>query len=502
MSSATVIEVELLSGRYHAHVWGESQFGMAGPEWPPSPWRLLRALAAAWFGARPAPSAEQDRDELLEALGCSGPPELWLPKTSLHELRYYQPVWREASYRPVLHHDHFSVPEGGRFWFKFDVPLSTKQQRLLADLLARIHYFGRSESRARLRVANVELPPQKSYRVVPVCLREASQRDEHYISCRVLCTTGDFRASDLWRVRAGDSGAPGAPPHLVDRLIGKRMPLPSGTRWVDYAVPSESLASDIRPARVPAAQHSSTVGVTEIRFRLSRRIPIPVSLLVALSRAFRDAVVHQYERIVPGHHSRILTGREPDGTVSRGHQHVYYLPRVKASSGTIDKLAVVIPSGQVTREELDAIVSVGRITLLGESEYPVIAIVEDLVKSRANQEPARRWRSVTPFLLPVRYRWNQRFASLEEQMGWWIERLCGGRLLEVARMTGRSGSGWVLPLWAHDYSKGRPGVGRSWRLTRRLGFWLEVTFAQPVALTLPIGADAHFGAGQFTPIGN
>lgn len=64
-----VIEVNLLSGRYHAHVWGEAQFGMAGPEWPPAPWRLLRAIAASWFQSDPRPFSESERNAILETLG-------------------------------------------------------------------------------------------------------------------------------------------------------------------------------------------------------------------------------------------------------------------------------------------------------------------------------------------------------------------------------------------------------------------------------------------------
>lgn len=502
MSFSTTIEVQLLSGRYHAHVWGESQFGMAGPEWPPSPWRLLRALAAAWFAARPDGPSAQDRDELLETLGRSGPPELWLPKTSFHELPYYQPIWEMERgfprYERRLHYDHFAVPEGGRFWFRFNTPLSERQQRLLTYLFTRIRYFGRSESRAYLRTADIEAPPEGIYRVFP---RDAAKPNEDYVCRRVLCTTPDFKASDLWQVRGDNLGSSGAPPHLVDSLIERRMPLPCGTRSVEYAVPNDSLVSEIRPRRARAAEPRSTVEIAEIRFRLGRRIPIPVSLLVALSRAFRDAAVRQYERIAPNRHSRILTGREPDGTVARGHQHAYYLPQVKTDSGTIEHFAVVVPSGRMTREELEALLSVRRIPL-GESDYPVTPVVEELVKTRSDQERVRRWRSVTPFLLPVRHGWEGRLTTLDERLGWWIERLCGVRLLELSRMVGHSGSGWVVPVLAHDYLKRRSRVGRSWRLTRRPGFWLEVTFAEPVALRVPIGADAHFGAGQFVPVGN
>ena len=40
------------AGRYHATPWGR-HVNEGVPEWPPSPWRLLRALVAVWKRACP-----------------------------------------------------------------------------------------------------------------------------------------------------------------------------------------------------------------------------------------------------------------------------------------------------------------------------------------------------------------------------------------------------------------------------------------------------------------
>ncbi len=44
-------------GRYYAHPWGQNPARLTEAEWPPSPWRLLRAIAAAWFQANPGREA-------------------------------------------------------------------------------------------------------------------------------------------------------------------------------------------------------------------------------------------------------------------------------------------------------------------------------------------------------------------------------------------------------------------------------------------------------------
>lgn len=489
MTGATVIEVELLSGRYHAHVWGEAQFGMAGPEWPPSPWRLLRALASSWFCARPHPSSEDLRDRLLEALGRSGAPEIWLPRSSVRELRYYQPVRLGASDR-VLHHDHFAVAEGGRFWFRFDVRLQSDQRKLLDDLLKRLRYLGRSESRARLCLVELDEPPKDVWRVAP---RGDAHQTSATVYRRVLCTTPEFRASDLWSLRGGEeSGENGYPPHLVDALLEKEMPLPCGARWVEYAVPAEVLVQEIRP-RVSAPPAATDVDVAEIRYRLNRRIPIPVRYVVALARAFRDAAVEEH-RVRNGQTSRMLSGRDPDGAVARGHQHAYYLPRLRPGTVTLNKLVVRVPGGRLTRLELDVLLSVGPIRAGGPG-YPILVVPEAVLAATGPATPAPRWRSATPFLPPLRHRRGRDETCVEQQVVMCVEQACGRRPARVALVPGPGGLGSVSSLLAHEYGT----TGRGWTLTRRLGFWLDLMFDEPVVLDRPLGADAHFGAGQFEP---
>lgn len=489
MTGATVIEVELLSGRYHAHVWGEAQFGMAGPEWPPSPWRLLRALASSWFCARPHPSSEDLRDRLLEALGRSGAPEIWLPRSSVHELRYYQPVRLGASDR-VLHHDHFAVAEDGRFWFRFDVRLESDQRRLLDDLLRRLRYFGRSESRAKLRLVERDEPPKDVWRVAP---RGGAHQTSPTVYRRVLCTTPEFRASDLWSLRRGEeTGEDGYPPHLVDALLKRKMPLPCGAKWVEYAVPAEVLVQEIRP-RLSARPAATDVDVAEIRYRLNRRIPIPLRCLVAVARAFRDAAVESH-RARSGQTSRILSGREPDGTVARGHQHAYYLPRLRPGAVTVDELVVRVPGGRLTRKEFDALLGVECIRAGGPG-YPITVVPEEIVPVARPAIPAQRWRSATPFLSPLRHRRGRDETCVEQQVVGCVEQACSRRPAHVALLPGPGRLGNVSSLLAHEYGT----RGRRWALTKRLGFWLDLTFDEPVVLDRPLGADAHFGAGQFEP---
>src|SRR5512135_1731571 len=74
-------------GRYHANPWDRA-VNEGATEWPPSPWRLLRALVATWhtrWPDLPAPVL----DGLLDSL--TDPPSYRTPATLPGHTRHYLP---------------------------------------------------------------------------------------------------------------------------------------------------------------------------------------------------------------------------------------------------------------------------------------------------------------------------------------------------------------------------------------------------------------------------
>jgi CRISPR-associated protein Csb2 len=491
-----IIKVELLAGRFHAHVWGEAQFAMAGPEWPASPWRLLRALASAWFAAPPADFTPEERDGLIEALGRSPAPEMWLPKTAFREVRYYQPL-KLGREKPALHHDFFAVPAGGLFYFVFEVSLSAQHQKLLDILLGRLRYFGRAESRATVRRVEVSDPPCGLVRVLPRNRAVGGSWSPRTVLC--ASTDRGFQASDLWTSR-GDAASEGcAPVHLVDALLSDRKPLPDGALRVEYAQPDGSIVHEILAARARRTPIPEITDVKSVRFRLCRRVPIPISEVVAVARAYREEAVRIFKAGNPGMHSRTLSGREEDGSVSKGN-HAFYLPQPAAGGLEIATCVVMLPDGlSLTRSELDALLAVERIRLRWNDRYPITVVPET-----ANCEgpvPSQRWKSLTPFLPPHHHREARAETSPDQQLASCIEASCGALPVHIVATSGPKGLGTRTQVRAHEYGLAVPGSPsvRSWRLTRRFAQWFSVEFTTPVVLAHAVGKDAHFGLGQFAP---
>ncbi|MCL6446023.1 MAG: type I-U CRISPR-associated protein Cas5/Cas6, partial [Alicyclobacillus sp.] len=67
------LEFRFTAGTYHATPW-QRHVNEADVEWPPSPWRVLRALIATWYRkAGYSRYPESVLRELIEAL-CAEPP--------------------------------------------------------------------------------------------------------------------------------------------------------------------------------------------------------------------------------------------------------------------------------------------------------------------------------------------------------------------------------------------------------------------------------------------
>jgi CRISPR-associated protein Csb2 len=327
-------------------------------------------------------------------------------------------------------------------------------------------------------------PPDGVDIVRPRCSGPLSKGDD-FVYRRVLCPAPGFQASDLWQVRGGS-----ATDHLVDALIERKMPLPHGAQWVEYALPARLLVHEVYVPRKSALPTLATVPVAEVRFRLNCRIPIPATLLVAVARAFRDEAVRTYRSLTSGQPSRALTGREADGSVAKGHRHLFYLPRLRENTLWVEHLHVVVPEGHLRPDELEALLRVQRIRP-ARLPYPVTVVLEELIETRAPAPKSCQWISVTPFLMPLRHRRPRQIKTYEEEAAEWMKRLLGVYPQAVRLIPGPGGSGTALPLLAHRYDHG------SWTFTRRLGRWLLVTFPHPISIDSPIGGDAHFGAGQF-----
>lgn len=159
------LSIRFLTGRAHLHPW-QAHHSDGRVDWPPAPWRLLRALVAAsgsGLTTLPEPLSpmmedtpdDDDSGVPLSRLGAllaslAAPPEIWLPRTSGGHTRQFLPIHEGGTVKnsgsavfdtfAVVSKDtplHFHWPA---------ITLSETQASDLARILRRLTYFGRAES--------------------------------------------------------------------------------------------------------------------------------------------------------------------------------------------------------------------------------------------------------------------------------------------------------------------------------------------------------------------
>ena len=152
------IALSFPSGRFHATAWGR-HVNEAAPDWPPAPWRLLRALVAVW--KRTLASDPLVNQYLPSALAkLTDPPLYKLPPATLAHTRHYLTQKVKGDAKNVVFDGFVAVSpaaEVGVRWPK--AQLSPNEQEALERVLARLNYLGRAEAWCAARLCDWDALP-------------------------------------------------------------------------------------------------------------------------------------------------------------------------------------------------------------------------------------------------------------------------------------------------------------------------------------------------------
>ena len=144
--------------------------------------------------------------------------------------------------------------------------------------------------------------------------------------------------------------------------------------------------------------------------------------------------------------------------------------------------------------------AVERVSIHRNDRYPITVVPEHI--DGDGLVASRRWKSLTPFLPPLRHRLGRTDTLPEQQIAAFISELCGLTAMRVTAVPGPGGAGTRTPVRAHEYGAATDGSrsSRTWRFTNRLGHWFTIEFETPTIVGTALGADAHFGLGQFLAV--
>lgn len=475
------IGMRLVGGKYHATPWG--RFHNEGVvEWPPSPYRLLRALVSSWKTALPD-ADEGDVIGLLRRL-ASQAPSFYLPPASIGHTRHYMPPYSGNTSLIVDAFVLVSRTDAVRIIWS-DLDLDRGEALLLARLLRGLHYFGRSESWCE---AFVEDPADQG----------AGANCTPY-EAGAAPRVGDAELV-LVMVPAPDIGLEG----LVETTssLRKRGCLyPECSRRLQYL--REGLRSS--PAPAPAPPRASECAAEAVRYAVVDRARPVATHSLRVAEAMRTAAVGAFKAANEGAASLLLSGKDAAGAALRGHVHASYLPTDEDGDGFIDHVTVVAGGIGAGRGDLDALLRVKTLRLPSLNMDVRLAFeghgrIADFPRVPMFMS-SKRWRTASPLVLSrhMKVKRTGDTAVVTDSAGAQVRGELAGRYginkvsIEYTNPRERMPGTRFRPFEFKRFRRNvRPGVGA-------YGLFLE--FDRPVRGPLCLGYASHFGLGLFVPDG-
>ncbi len=528
--------------RYHATPWG-THVNEGQVEWPPSPWRICRALLATgmsklgWSAHDLPPLAT----ELLNTLASVPPTYQLPPPLTVAHSRHYMPT----DSKPTQVLDGFARVGDATLKISWRVELSPAAFMLFAELAEHLSYLGRAESWVTATLTPSPLAAESTN-----CQPSEGPElgvDAEPITLLAPMTTTDFSTwlqgqveseqSETWATegRKGRKGHNPAPPpllpiDLIDCMLRSTADLraqgwscPPGSRKLLYTRPQGSLLS---------AQPST-------RRKKATREPVECALIALTSSAIHGEVLpglrlalSQMEMI---HRALIsllqnrqgcpeLTGRNADRTpLQDGHRHAHYLPlclgdrrsdALRNSDAPIDHVLIYAPCGL----EDDAQRAIERLRWVRSSlvsEYQreqrpdrrdrhrltttLVAAGElgTIREAIREQSPidlfgeSATWESYTPFIAP-------RFVKTKHPIDKQIEAELASRglpcptAIEILPREAASNSGFLSFTRRRHRNRPQPPSQQPWSL--------RLTFDTPIRRQLlALGYGSHLGLGLLRP---
>lgn len=246
--TGVVIAARFPFGRYAATPWFRSRREhLSNVEWPPSPWRIARALVATAHRLG-SDSLVEETVALIRRLAAAEPRYRLPPATEVVYAQWMPQLAFDDSPRASLRsengHTLLAISPERDLWVQWPaVELDQAERDLLADLLARTPYLGRSVSicSLELRDSCPERRPDETIAVPRSAERELGEGAGTRLLVPLLVPepTVDRGALELTS---------------ADGLV-KAMQAPPGSRWVEYVRVASRRPPTRHEARVSGVVH-------------------------------------------------------------------------------------------------------------------------------------------------------------------------------------------------------------------------------------------------------
>lgn len=515
-------------GRYHATPGGH-HVNEGIVEWPPSPWRLVRALIASGYSTQHWNEFPPEGRRLVEALS-SVLPEYRLPQAALGHSRHYMPTTKMKDGREdkTLVLDAFADVGNGALWVRWPISLDEDARLLFESLVSQLGYLGRSESWVLGEVVPDDTPLPDGGRAFPHKPSVGPLRGFEQVA---LTAPDDPRIYREWRdgevaSMIAELGVPPGkkptkslqkqiavieenyPVDLADCLQrntawwkARKWSRAPGTRISIYW--RETGALEVGP---PSSPRPPTAARTEMMLLALMTPSGSTSALPPMARTLPQAELLHKALVsklgFSGEPCPELVGRDERRNPLKGHRHAHLIPIDLDSDGRIDHIIVYAPMGlgacaqRAIRglrrtymkggvgELQVAVAGLGRLNDLRGVGAGYSEVIEGLLGPRGG---ATTWVSATPFVPPRHLKPRGRSSLV-------------GQLQEELGVRGFPNSRVEVLDWETATLSLRHFVRR--RLRGPLPavdccFPIRIHFEAAVSGPICLGYGSHFGLGRF-----
>ncbi len=484
-----VIELQFPAGRFHATPWGRN-VNEGEVEWPPSPYRLARALVDVWKRRKPA-WPEERMEPVLKALNV--PPKYLLPAAAAaHTRSYLSSNTKDPTDKQLIFDAFVVIDRCEKVLMGFEGDLSPESRRDLQELLEEINYFGRSESWVRAGLADGLSDIE--WNCFPTGLESAGPDHE---TVQVACLLPPERYAEL--------------PHRPEKKEKKQVKTGKACSWiealcmttkdllkegwsnppalfrVDYARRSDSLRP--RPGRSAPGLKG---GFRCAKYALCSTVLPNVEETASFAERIRGKLMGIHKRIKnndPALVSPVFSGKDPEGRPLKGHRHAFFLPLDEDGDGRLDHLLIYAadPFDEGELAALDNLRSVWQSNRRPDVRLVLVSLSAEL----PGQKSVKKWVSASPFVSSRHYRKGR--GTYQEWLDAEIMKECTFHGLPEP-----VGIEWIShPLtttrqirW-FEFIRSRKDV----RPFRGYGCILE--FNESVRGPFALGSGCHFGLGLF-----
>ena len=463
------------TGKYHATQWGRN-VNEGFIDWPPSPWRIMRAIISAWKIYHQDIPEDTMWPILKSMLSCDV--SFRLPPATQSHTRHYMPtnVMKKEKLKKEKVIDSFVIvdKESSLFASWADVSLDKNQESTLRRVLKKIRYLGRAES-----WCNVLLTDEK---IEPNCVPLDGEADNDMEITDVLVPSADATLGDLL-IRTA---------RLHNEL---KMIYPPKSRRMQYVRPADSLSHVPSTDSLGHRSHHLP-NVTVVRYIITGSVRPKITETVLIGDAIKRTAMSKYGSMNSGVMSQVLSGRTAKGkTLQDNHAHAFFLPTDEDDDGILDHVTVVAknPFSELELKALGAVRYIwhrDRIKLVfasrGNSENLTVPILRC----------AAKWKSTTPYVLNMHPK-TKGFGK--------DKRVVNGpefQLLREIRNRGMPDAKIDVQDRESRICSFLPVEFKRWRRDRLLGFGaydIRLEFEKEMSGPLSFGHASHFGLGMFVP---